>query len=303
MKNILCDKRLLIMLLFLAACSPLRGCVESEFQLAPESRLPKWFQIPEGLSRQDVSVTITYYTSGKAKIILLGPGPDYKVLDEVIGSIRWHPLTEKRGFTKYPRYSYLKVKDIEELIEHRWHGNILYVVDYPEVTEQNDRVVLRQELEKKERELARLSNAGDRMLALESISELAFAAGDFERAGKYADELLEWAKENPKHGLVGDALNKGNVMLGRVALRAGNVETSKNYLIAAGKVPSSPSLSTFGPNMSLAKDLLEKGEKDVVLQYLDLVSSFWSMGRKDIAKWKEEIKAGRIPDFGANLDY
>jgi hypothetical protein len=55
--------------------------------------------------------------------------------------------------------------------------------------------------------------------------------------------------------------------------------------------------------MSLAKDLLEKGEKDVVLQYLDLVNSFWSMGRTDIAKWKEEIKAGRIPDFGANLDY
>ena len=44
-----------------AACHPLRGCAESEFPLASESRLPHWFSLPSGVSRSDVSVVMTYY--------------------------------------------------------------------------------------------------------------------------------------------------------------------------------------------------------------------------------------------------
>ena len=303
MKTFLRYKYLFILLFLLGACHPLHGCVESNLELAPESRLPRWFEVPEGLTRKDVSVTISYWTDGQAEVSLIGPSPKHIVIAEVIGTSRWHPLTEQRGYSKYPTYSYIKVGNIEELIVHRWPGNILHIEDYPAVSEENDLTILKSELEKKEKELSQLRKAGDRFFALKSISELALEVNDFERTIKFSNQLLDWAKTNAGSGLDGDALNKGNIILGRVALRTGNIEKSKSYLIAAGKVPSSSSLSSFGPNMSLAKELLEEGEKDAVLEYLDAVGSFWTAGRGDLAKWKTEIKTGRIPDFGANLDY
>ncbi len=47
----------------LVACCSMTGCVESSFKLARESRLPKWFTVPPGLTRTDVSVTLNFYTS------------------------------------------------------------------------------------------------------------------------------------------------------------------------------------------------------------------------------------------------
>ena len=57
--------------------------------------------------------------------------------------------------------------------------------------------------------------------------------------------------------------------------------------------------------MSLAKDLLEIGEREVVLEYFKLCSRFWDSDRaKDtLDKWGVLAAAGRIPDFGANLHY
>ncbi len=51
----------------------------------------------------------------------------------------------------------------------------------------------------------------------------------------------------------------------------------KKYLIAAGKSPGSPQMDSFGPNMTLAKDLLEKGERDAVLEYFMRCRKFWKM--------------------------
>jgi hypothetical protein len=39
-----------------------RSWPESRFELAPDSRLPKWFTLPENLSRADVTVRMSYYT-------------------------------------------------------------------------------------------------------------------------------------------------------------------------------------------------------------------------------------------------
>ncbi len=54
--------------------------------------------------------------------------------------------------------------------------------------------------------------------------------------------------------------------------------------------------------MDLAKELLEKGERDAVLAYFDLCE-FWELGKDRLADWKADVKAGRAPDFGANLNY
>src|SRR5260370_28279158 len=44
----------------------LRMFPESTFQLASESRLPKWITLPPGLTRSDVSIKMSYFTWPRA---------------------------------------------------------------------------------------------------------------------------------------------------------------------------------------------------------------------------------------------
>ena len=55
--------------------------------------------------------------------------------------------------------------------------------------------------------------------------------------------------------------------------------------------------------MSLAKDLLEAGEKETVLQYFELCRKFWTSHGETLDDWTKEVKAGQVPQFGANLVY
>jgi hypothetical protein len=54
--------------------------------------------------------------------------------------------------------------------------------------------------------------------------------------------------------------------------------------------------------MMLAKELLDKGEKDAVLQYLELCRKFWKSSNQ-LNAWVEAIKKGETPIFGGNLYY
>jgi hypothetical protein len=94
-----------------------------------------------------------------------------------------------------------------------------------------------------------------------------------------------------------------NIVEGRIALKKGNVEEAKRDLISAGKTQGSPQLNSFGPNMSLAKELLEKRERAIVIQYFDLCSRFWKSDYGKLNEWKEIVKKGEIPEFGANLQF
>jgi hypothetical protein len=55
--------------------------------------------------------------------------------------------------------------------------------------------------------------------------------------------------------------------------------------------------------MILAKELAEKGERDAVIQYLDLCRNFWQMDGGKLREWQAIVKDGLVPDFGANLLY
>lgn len=101
----------------------------------------------------------------------------------------------------------------------------------------------------------------------------------------------------------GNAIQDANLVLGRIAVQEGKIEAAKNYLIAAGKSPGSPTMDSFGPNMTLAKDLLEKGERDVVLEYFMRCRKFWKMDYGKLDRWMHEVMDGKTPDFGANLLY
>jgi len=137
---------------------------------------------------------------------------------------------------------------------------------------------------------------------LARLAKAAFAAADHARAEAYANEALAAAR----HGVfwwTGDAIHQGNIVLGRLALRRNDIEEAKRHLIAAAKTPGSSTLAGIGPNMQLAKDLLDRGETAAVVEYLQHCGSFWDGNRGKLAEWIALVKAGLKPDFGANLSY
>ena len=137
---------------------------------------------------------------------------------------------------------------------------------------------------------------------LESLAKGAYSADRLDKARHYAELMLQNTEAGWNYG---NRVHHGNLVLGRIAFREGNIEEAKSRLIAAGNTPGSPQLNSFGPNMGLAKALLEIGEREVVLEYFELCSKFWNSDRaKDkLDKWSALATAGRIPYFSANLDY
>lgn len=140
------------------------------------------------------------------------------------------------------------------------------------------------------------------------LAQAALEAKETELAKQHAIETLQKnTDETSDH--YGNVIHNANQILGRCALREGNLADAKAYLLKAGATPGSPQLNSFGPQLHLARELLEKGEKETVLQYLDLVSKFWASENEQsalgqqiskehaalIAGWKREIANGKIP--------
>jgi hypothetical protein len=138
---------------------------------------------------------------------------------------------------------------------------------------------------------------------LTDLPALAFDAGDLHKARAYAELLLREATAQQGSWNYGNAVHKGNLILGRIAVAEGRMADAVTFLRAAAETPGSPQLNSFGPNMTLAKDLLERGERDAVLAYFEACRVFWKMGEGRLDAWHQDVQAGRIPNFGANLRY
>jgi hypothetical protein len=141
-----------------------------------------------------------------------------------------------------------------------------------------------------------------RFFRLPELAKLALAAGETSKADSYATELLAMAATHPRWK-AGAAVHSGNIVLGRLAVQRGDLEAAKGRLLAAGTTEGSPALQTFGPNMALAKDLLTRAERTVVLQYLMECKEFWKLDHGAITRWSAEIQGGKILDFSGNLVY
>lgn len=158
-------------------------------------------------------------------------------------------------------------------------------------------------LDKALKELATASDETHRFYALDDAAKESFAVGRVEDARKYAEDLMGLLPKYKDDWNYGNAVQDANLVLGRIAVAEGRIEEAKRYLIEAGRSPGSPQMDSFGPNMSLAKDLLEKGEREAVLEYFILCRKFWRMDYGKLDDWARDVKAGKSPDFGANLVY
>jgi hypothetical protein len=144
-----------------------------------------------------------------------------------------------------------------------------------------------------------------RFISLPMAAKTGWAMGRTEEARGFAEDALtlnEKQSGGSPEKANGDVVHDANYVLGRIAVAEGRMEDAKRYLLAAGQTKGSPVLGSFGPNMGLAKDLLEHGDPAAVLEYFELCRKFWT----DTAKldgWKKDVEAGRMPDFGGNLVY
>ena len=151
--------------------------------------------------------------------------------------------------------------------------------------------------------IAKSQTSHDRFLALTHAQTPAFECREYGLAKAYASEALDLAPQFKQDWNYGNAIHNGHVILGRLALVRGDVESANKELLLAGKTPGSPQLDSFGPNMSLAKELLEHGQRDVVFQYFDDCGLFWRSDFGALEKWRMLARLHLPPDFGTNLVY
>ena len=136
------DKFLLFFVALTILSSAMVGCEwfpESTFELASESRLPKWITLPPGLTRADASITMSYYIKpwGSSAIFVLKDTKGQiraKVNGKVKGSEPFQLEHPPNGFPPgYPAYEIITVNGITEIIEHRKMEPIFYITDDPAI--------------------------------------------------------------------------------------------------------------------------------------------------------------------------
>ena len=119
------------------------GCAfipESTFELAKESRLPKWVSLPPGLTRDDVSLTMDYYS------VLWGYDTDFilkdangKILAKMVGNVRCSTPIQL-----YPVYRTIAVNGTTDIIEHKKMEPIFYVTDAADARKQLEAIGCRE---------------------------------------------------------------------------------------------------------------------------------------------------------------
>jgi hypothetical protein len=116
------------------------GCSEADFYLSPDSRLPKWFDVPEGKKRENYTVKLSYYiyTSGREATLKFKEKGAWLATKKIVVKMRGlEPITlNDSSSNRYPSYEIITGNEITDIIEHRDRNNIFHMVDSPAVWEE-----------------------------------------------------------------------------------------------------------------------------------------------------------------------
>jgi hypothetical protein len=124
----------------------------------------------------------------------------------------------------------------------------------------------------------------------ENMADKYFRTGDFGGAGALARISLESSD--------GSLIRRANTLLGRIALRSGDIPGAREYLLKSEKrIHARHGLESI-PSLALAKELLEKNQHDIVIEYLADCVAVWPQLRDVLHSWITEINNGKFPDFG-----
>lgn len=135
--------------------------------------------------------------------------------------------------------------------------------------------------------------------------EIAIENKDFNKAKIILAKQLEAATNNVRNWNTDNIIHVSHTYLGIIALEENNIKVAKEHLIKSIEIKGSPQIKSFGPNTKLAEKLLEIGEREVVLDYLDRSRTLWFFITRigKLRKWKKALKNNKFPGFGANSVY
>lgn len=147
----------------------------------------------------------------------------------------------------------------------------------------------------------------ERLELLKNLSKAAYRLERFDRAKQLATELVLDFGQNTRTANFETATHTGNIVLGLIALRAGDLSKAKDYLLIAIRAPLRDERSHLSRvDTELAKELFGKGEKTTVAEYLKLCEGLGNLKnypdlydgeRKSLKLWQEQIKTGKTPSF------
>jgi hypothetical protein len=116
LKVFLHPKRWIVIVAVCAFPSTITGCIESTFNLASESRLPRGMATPSGFTRDDVSVTLDFYTPGPAEFTLRDKNG--RKLATVTGEVKGDPIYLKTPPDPLtPAYEIVVINGVTEILE------------------------------------------------------------------------------------------------------------------------------------------------------------------------------------------
>ena len=145
-------------------------------------------------------------------------------------------------------------------------------------------------------------NDSDRMMLLES--QLYYLRpvprAQLKEGEAKARELLALASHNANQADYGTAVFLGNLALGEAALDRGDKAGAAQYLLAASEAPPTEFLRDNLIDMSLARDLVDAGERDGVATFLDRCAKF-NFDNRRLAEWAVQIREGLNPKLTPSL--
>ena len=145
-------------------------------------------------------------------------------------------------------------------------------------------------LEEYRRVLELTKNPAARMALSGEMADAAFKIGDFPAAAQLANIYLKSPDRT--------AVQRANTILGRVALRTGDIAGAKQYLLDSADDGAARDIAFSGPTLVLAKEMIEHGERDAVVEYLEHCLVLWPRGESVLRIWIADIKNGKTPKFG-----
>jgi hypothetical protein len=135
---------------------------------------------------------------------------------------------------------------------------------------------------------------------LSSVANFAFDAGAYDKAEEYAELAVAAHVERPFQE--GTPLHQAHIILGRVALRRGDTDRAKEELRSSASVPISIQLRVSGPSTNLCHELLEHGERQAVVEFLDHCADLCPFPAGDtLRSWADAIRRGGNPGFRPNI--
>lgn len=159
-----------------------------------------------------------------------------------------------------------------------------------------------EERAKQLRQLYTTASEQETFLILPHLAKASIQIGHYEDAKEYSEKLLYLSNSYKDNWSYGNAIHDANMVLGLVALHIKDIELSKEYLAKAGDTPGSYQIKNVGPNMMLAKALVEIGEFDAVTLYLNKIKNVWTQRNDALKSWITQVNNNQVPDFEGNLD-